>query len=235
MSSFARFMSVNRYAGLLISLVLLALIGPEAEQLIPAKFTSAVIFTLILISSAFVVAPNRRDLITALTSASISAILWIVYNVGGDHTAGMSFLTCAVNVVFVVVICGIILRDVFDGDVTANKLCGALCAYLLVGTAFALIYMTATIVDPRAFEFIGADGSTIIDSSIMGHSDRLAILIYHSFLTLSTCGYGDIIPLSQPVRSVCWIEAIVGQAYLAVIVARLVGLHIVAAKDVQKK
>jgi hypothetical protein len=235
MQSFGRFLSVNRYAGLLISLILLALIGPEAEQLIPAKVTSAAIFTMILISSAFVVAPNRRDLITALTSAGFSAVLWIIYNVGGQHSLAMSFLTCAVTVIFVVVICGIILRDVFDGDVTANKLCGALCAYLLIGTAFALIYMTATIVDPHAFEFIANDGSTIVDSSKMGHSERLSILIYHSFLTLSTCGYGDIVPLSQPVRSVCWIEAIVGQAYLAVIVARLVGLHIVAAKDTQKK
>ena len=54
-----------------------------------------------------------------------------------------------------------------------------------------------------------------------------AALVYFSFITLSTVGYGDITPLSPPARSFAFMEAIIGQIYLAVLVARLVGLHIV--------
>jgi len=53
-----------------------------------------------------------------------------------------------------------------------------------------------------------------------------ATLVYFSFVTLSTVGYGDITPLSPPARSFAFMEAIIGQIYLAVLVARLVGLHI---------
>jgi voltage-gated potassium channel len=48
-------------------------------------------------------------------------------------------------------------------------------------------------------------------------------------VTLSTVGYGDITPLSPPARSLAFMEAIIGQIYLAVLVARLVGLHIASS------
>ena len=50
---------------------------------------------------------------------------------------------------------------------------------------------------------------------------------YFSFVTLTTCGYGDIIPRSQALRTFAVLEAVMGQMYLAVLIARLVGLHIV--------
>jgi len=51
-------------------------------------------------------------------------------------------------------------------------------------------------------------------------------LYFFSFVTLTTLGYGDITPVSGPARSLAMVEAIVGQMYIAVLIARLVGTHI---------
>ncbi len=229
------FVRHNRYAGLLASLILLALIGPEAETLSGARITSAVILTLILFASAVAVSPTKRDRNITLTAAILAASLWIIYNIGGEHTFALNIAVPIVNFAFVAIVTAILLKDVFNGDVTANKLCGALCGYLLIGTAFTLLYVTALIADPHSFRFVLTDGVTVTDASNIGKAERFSILLYHSFLTLSTCGYGDIAPLSGPVRSLCWIEAIFGQSYLAILVARLVGLHIVASADSSQK
>ena len=53
-----------------------------------------------------------------------------------------------------------------------------------------------------------------------------AYALYYSFVTMSTLGYGDIIPATMPARAAASLEAVLGQMYLAVLVARLVGLHV---------
>jgi hypothetical protein len=59
----------------------------------------------------------------------------------------------------------------------------------------------------------------------IGKGEPTAVL-YFSFATLTTLGYGDIVPVSAIARTLATLEAITGQLYLAVLVARLVGLHI---------
>jgi hypothetical protein len=54
--------------------------------------------------------------------------------------------------------------------------------------------------------------------------------IYYSFVTMSTLGYGDITPISSPARSLSVLTAVVGQFYIAVLIARLVGMHIAQAQ-----
>ena len=56
---------------------------------------------------------------------------------------------------------------------------------------------------------------------------RSCILIYFSFSTLTTLGYGDIVPAASFARTLTWMEAATGQLYLAILIARLVGLHLV--------
>ena len=57
------------------------------------------------------------------------------------------------------------------------------------------------------------------------------LYLYYSFVTLSTLGYGDITPVSAPTRVLSWFEAVTGELYLAVLIARLVGLHIVHSRE----
>jgi hypothetical protein len=71
---------------------------------------------------------------------------------------------------------------------------------------------------PRSFEF----GVALTDELRMGRS-RTQVFIYYSFVTLTTVGFGDISPLSTPARTLAWVEAMIGQFYLAILVAGLVG------------
>ena len=63
---------------------------------------------------------------------------------------------------------------------------------------------------------------------------RYPLFIYFSFSTMSTLGYGDIVPVSRLARSLSWLEALTGQLYLTILVARLVGLHIANAPPLRR-
>ncbi|MCB1828427.1 MAG: two pore domain potassium channel family protein, partial [Coxiellaceae bacterium] len=66
------------------------------------------------------------------------------------------------------------------------------------------------------------------------HANHFAVkqsLTYFSYVTLSTLGYGDIVPLSAPARTFAWLEAITGQGYLTILIAQVVGQFIAQKKD----
>ena len=84
---------------------------------------------------------------------------------------------------------------------------------------WALTYIVIDILDPTAFEQLAV-------SAWAGGTDY----VYFSFVTLTTLGYGDITPLTPVAQTLAWLEAVVGQLYLAILVARLVGLHIVHSR-----
>jgi hypothetical protein len=102
-------------------------------------------------------------------------------------------------------------------NISANRIVGAICVYLMLGVIWALSYalMEATI--PGSFK-----GLTVQATSSSWNPDW----IYFSFVTLSTLGYGDITPLTYTARALSYFEAIVGQFYLAVLVAGLVGAYL---------
>jgi len=116
-----------------------------------------------------------------------------------------------------------ILRDVLrSGAITGDKIVGAICVYLFIGIIWSFMYSLTQLLSPGSFEIaytppeLPAASRRIVFSS----------MLYHSFVTLSTLGYGDIIPVSPSARTLSWTEAVTGQLYLAILIARLVALHI---------
>lgn len=99
--------------------------------------------------------------------------------------------------------------------VTNNTLFAGACCFLLMGFAWTSFYALMGSLDPQAFRHFAGDRPT-----------EYVDFLYYSLITITTTGYGDIAPLKAPVRLAAALEAIVGQLYLAVLVARLVGLHI---------
>jgi hypothetical protein len=85
--------------------------------------------------------------------------------------------------------------------------------YLLLGLVWGVIYATIEMHAPGSFA-----GTLRLD-------ERLSDWVYYSFVTLTTVGYGDITPLSMAARAVAMLEALVGQLYPAIIIARLVSLQ----------
>jgi len=130
---------------------------------------------------------------------------------------------------YLVVVIGMMLRHIFSHEkVTMNTISAALCVYLLLGVTWALVYSLIDLADPNAFHFAlrsGAEGAAVRPVLQFGSGDT-ASAVYFSFVTLCTLGYGDIVPKSPTAEMAAISEAIVGQLYLTVLVARLVGLHI---------
>ena len=111
----------------------------------------------------------------------------------------------------------IAVEHVMFGDrIDLNRIVGTICIYLLIGIIWSIAYSVLNMVYPGSFR--GLDSSAI---------DRQnSELIYFSFITLTTLGYGDIIPIKPVARTLAYFEAIAGQFYLAVMVAGLVGARI---------
>ena len=103
-------------------------------------------------------------------------------------------------------------------SVTTDKIFAAVCVYLLIGLAWTFAYALVDALNPHSFVALSAAGH---EKYII----RVLELRYFSFMTLTTVGYGDIVPHSTAARTLAALEAIVGQIYLTVLVARLVGLH----------
>ena len=102
-------------------------------------------------------------------------------------------------------------------NISANRIVGAICVYLMLGVIWALSYALMEATLPGSFK-----GLTEQAASSSWNPDW----IYFSFVTLSTLGYGDITPLTYTARALSYFEAIVGQFYLAVLVAGLVGAYL---------
>ena len=102
------------------------------------------------------------------------------------------------------------------GPINSNRLLGAVSIYLLLGLIWAVVYVGILEVDPAAFR--GNGGGPWLES--------FPEFVYFSFVSLTTLGYGDISPASPIARFVVYLEAILGQLYLAIMVAGLVGIGI---------
>lgn len=114
---------------------------------------------------------------------------------------------------------GVILRGFRrESGVSADAVYGAFCGYMLLGLAFGHLYCVAELLQPGSFR-----GDDFGKPSDDGHH---FLLTYFSFLTLTTVGYGDITPGSDPARGLAVVEAIAGQFYLAVLVAELIGKRV---------
>ena len=99
----------------------------------------------------------------------------------------------------------------------------AACAYLLIGIIWADVYAILENIVPGSFTTGGIQLAADPGAVIVTAREQLAHFSYFSLVTLSTLGYGDITPVTRPARALASTEAIFGQLYLAVLIARLVG------------
>ena len=96
-----------------------------------------------------------------------------------------------------------------------NRVVGALCIYLLLGVLWAVLFAFVELVEPTAFLDRGREVGGPIEH-----------FLYYSFVTLTTLGYGDITPVHPVARTLAYLEAVIGQLYIAVLIAGLVGRHV---------
>ena len=132
------------------------------------------------------------------------------------HLTGALMMGALLLHAFVRVLC-----DVFHHRiVSSSTIFGSLSAYLLLGSAFAMMFYALEVAFPGSFELHGNSLTEEIPFAKLG-----PVLSYFSVVTLTTLGFGDLLPVSAEARSLVAVEALLGQIFLVVLVARLVSVY----------
>jgi len=212
----------SRFSFLLISLLSLFLLQtflvghPLSRYFLPG-FLLVIVFASL---SAF--SDNRK--ISLMTGVFGFVILALRYGTYVSESSFLLLMSDSSGALFFAFIAVLILAAVLRAQtVTGDTISGALCVYLLLGIVWAFLFMLVESVHPGSFQIAEAE-RTAVDPK-HGPSASLSLFMYFSLVTLSTVGYGDVIPLTGPARGLAAFEGVMGQFYLAVLVARLVGLY----------
>jgi voltage-gated potassium channel len=171
----------------------------------------------VLIFAAALYAALGRGRVTLIAFLlGTPAIVIHVANVAG-HVLALQTASMILAIVFLVFVTRVFIWTVMtDATVTADTLVGAVAAYLLIGITYGLGYGLLEQLIPGSFRDTVQPGRTL----------HPAEFIFFSFVTLTTVGYGDIIPWGGHARSLVILESVTGIMYPAVFIGRLIGLHI---------
>ena len=104
-------------------------------------------------------------------------------------------------------------QALFSGKITSNNIIGSICIFLLLGLIWAMLFLLTAEFIPGAFSGV----------EVVSWKHNMSDFIYFSFVTLTTLGFGDMLPVSPLARFLVYIEAVVGVFYMAIVVSSLVG------------
>jgi voltage-gated potassium channel len=202
-----------RFGFLLAAMVAEIVVGPFIVM-VTQSLTTVRLLAAVVLLAALSVAGSRRIAVTLFAIALAAHFLSII-----SPRTDIAALSEAARLVFLCYVLVLLVRRVMrDRVVSLDTVAGAACAYMLIGWVWGELF---TLVEGWR------PGSFIIPAGWLtgaGH-DLRATLMYFSFATLTTVGYGDIHPGSPAAGMLCAAEALVGQLYLAIMIARTVGLH----------
>ena len=199
------------YPILLVVLLGTFAVQPWAAQTVIGTTFVGLTYSSVLIG-ALIVLSRHRLLVAVGILLTVPAT--ILGNLAGAASDGRGVLGNGLALVFLLIVIVLLLRDVFNHPVvTVRTISGAICVFLLIGLAWIFMYDIADWFAPNAFDGLSARGG----------AQRPSELFYFSFVTLTTLGYGDITPIRPETMSLATLEAVVGQLYLIVLIATLVG------------
>jgi len=212
----------NNFAYLTVSLVLMLFTAALVEQF-QSSFDQHIVQTAIILALAFGVWSIKGGGHSFLTGIGLVLTVLIVTIAGLilDWT-GLVFLRLTAMLLYFALMTWMAVKQVlFSGPIDHNKIVGSVCIYLLLGLIWATLYTALVQISPTTFNGFEAG---------LWEED-LPDLLYFSFVCLSTLGFGDITPAEPVARFLAYIEAVVGQFYIAILVASLVGIRISAHRQ----
>jgi hypothetical protein len=196
------------------------------DALLSDRFARAalgdVIVVFVLFAALFETVRSRRHAAIALVLGAPAILSRLVAAFRAD-SIGWNNVVLTSTALFIGFLIWNLLRDLLVGDrSTGERVYGALCAYLFIGILFSLLFTHMEFRSPGSFLLHGR----AISGASESEAELLPTFTYYSFVTLTTLGYGDIAPATTHARTLAWLEALVGQLYLAVMVATLVGIRV---------
>jgi hypothetical protein len=180
-------------------------------------FQGFVIATLLAIVAGMLIISHHPAAVVVmsicLAANVVVFIMRLVYPPWPYNTYILAIAWFAIAVTLGAVVAQAVFRR---GRITYHRIVGAILLYLLIAVAFGALFVLIGLSIPDAFK-----GITFEDNPALANS-----ISYLSFVTLTSTGFGDIVPVHPIARSLCNIESIVGQLYPATLLARLVTLEL---------
>lgn len=206
------------FQNLLCWLFLYLMISPFLTSMPYAKFTLKASLTAVLLFAVYAARESKRFLSTAIVLLVLTLMLhWL------GHLWPAPFvtpLTQVITALYLAVLIYAFFYEIFRARrVTSNLIAGTLCLYLIIGVFWGTVFALVESLSPGSFS------GGLLQSTVTP-GERLHSFLYFSFITLTTLGYGDITPQTQGATALCQAEAIIGQFFIAVLVARLVGMQV---------
>jgi len=212
-------LNLSLFLGLLVFTVfLMPALGVERPY---GRFARDLTFSVVLISGVAIGWGLRRLFLFSSCVAVVALLIrWAAWYIRTDN---FDLWREVATLVSVALICLVLLSQIFrTGIVTSARVQGAVAVYLLLGIGWAHCYQIANRLTPGSFQ------------SSVGSFFSVVEWYYYSFATLTTLGYGDIVPIKPGSRSLAIGEALTGQLYLTVLIARLVALEVMSWKPDSK-
>ncbi|ASQ46654.1 potassium channel family protein [Legionella clemsonensis] len=170
-----------------------------------------VIFSVLIIYSLIIIGDRSRRLLQVLIVLAIIEGIFLLLSFLFDYPL-LGVIKAFFTMLYFALMTAVCLRYTFaDKTIDITTLFGSLSAYLFIGLAYAYLYLCIGLLDYNAFSGLNISYETD--------------LIYFSFVTLTTVGYGDVVPRTPIAQTFSWMESFAGQAYLAIIMAQLVGRY----------
>ena len=206
----------NNFIYLTLALLLLLFASAVVEQYAggygQGLITAATV--LMLIIGVFSIRSERRWFRTGVGFAATIVLISIVENI--LEYVGLGYIHLLVMLGFFSLTAWLAIQQVLSADTLyRNRITGAICFYLLLGMIWAMIYLLLMRAEPDSFAGIATTD----------WQDNFLRMIYFSYITLTTLGYGDISAALPVSRFFIYLEAIAGQFYLAILVASLIGMR----------
>lgn len=206
-------LSNHKYTQLLLTLLLLfmayAVVGEVAAEVV----LSFILMTaIVLIVRTFYLQKRAFNFYIVLAGlAFVADCIYIFFSQSIYHRLIPALIADVIYIGFLILSIVLMLRKLFENNkVTIDTIIGGICVFLLIGDLWFLFYNGIYLFLPDAFNYAGDELQTFD-------------LLYFSFTTLTTVGYGDVTPAIQLAKVVANFEAIIGVIYPAIFISRLVG------------
>jgi len=205
---------------LLAALLFLLFVEPFLSDESSRRWVFHVMVSAVLVAAGWTDARGRRSLLVCLLLAlpALAAEWWFF----AAPSRPLAALSVSLALAFLVVTVIIALRRVLTSlRVSRDTIAAAVCVYLLLAVIWAMAFSLIELARPGSFQF----GGRLLATSRSMEGPMVSEFLYLSLITLTTVGYGDVLPMTAVARRIAALEAVVGQLYLAILIARLVSLR----------
>ena len=180
-------------------------------------------FTLILLFAIFMTGNKRIATLAILFIIPNLILTWA--RIGVVESDWRFVIRNIFDVIILSLVTYSIIKYIFSSKkITFDYISAALCVYLILGLLWVSLYDLAAVIEPVSFDLPEDSFGDFLGKEEYGGS--VIRKLYFSFVTLLTLGYGDIVPIHSFARLLAILEALIGQIFMVVLVARLVGIHV---------